>query len=126
MFERIVHGFAASPVSSTTAADVSSHDVSIPKILIISGTRLRMISRRAALVHMASVGAALVAQRSRALAKASQPSTPVNFKVPAGACDCHTHIFCDAARFAFWPGRVYTPEPASVAEMRALHRALHM
>ena len=75
---------------------------------------------------MASVGVALVAQRSRALAKASQPSTPVNFNVPAGACDCHTHIFGDPARFAFWPGRVYTPEPASVAEMRALHRALHM
>src|SRR5262245_50374455 len=31
-FERIAQGFAASPVSSTTAADVSSQDVSIPRI----------------------------------------------------------------------------------------------
>jgi hypothetical protein len=28
-------------------------------------------------------------------AKASQPSMPVNFDVPAGACDCHTHIHGD-------------------------------
>ncbi len=34
MFERIDQGFAASPVSSTTAADVSSQDVSIPRISI--------------------------------------------------------------------------------------------
>ena len=31
MFERIAHGLAGSPVSSTTAADVSSHDVSMPE-----------------------------------------------------------------------------------------------
>jgi len=55
-----------------------------------------------------------------------QPATPVNFDVPAGACDCHTHIFGDPSRFPFWSGRTYTPEPASVAEMRTLHRALHV
>jgi len=32
--DRIAHGFAASPVSSTTAADVSSQEVSIPRIRI--------------------------------------------------------------------------------------------
>jgi predicted TIM-barrel fold metal-dependent hydrolase len=57
---------------------------------------------------------------------ASQPSTRVNFKVPAGACDCHTHIFGDPARFPFSPGRTYTPEPASVDELRKLHQALHI
>jgi predicted TIM-barrel fold metal-dependent hydrolase len=46
--------------------------------------------------------------------------------MPRGACDCHTHIFGDPTRFPFFPGRVYTPEPASVDEMRALHRALHV
>ncbi len=51
--------------------------------------------------------------------------TPVHFDVPAGACDCHTHIFGDTRRFPFAPVRVYTPEPASVPEMRSLHRALH-
>jgi predicted TIM-barrel fold metal-dependent hydrolase len=61
-----------------------------------------------------------------ARATAPQPSTPVNFDVPAGACDCHTHIHGDPARFPFFPGRVYTPELASPEEMAALHKALHV
>src|SRR6266540_3324769 len=32
MLDRVAHGFAASPVSSTTAAEVSSQEVSIPRI----------------------------------------------------------------------------------------------
>ena len=32
-----------------------------------------------------------------AAAKAAQPATPVNFDMPAGACDCHTHIHPDPA-----------------------------
>ena len=60
------------------------------------------------------------------LAKAAQPATPVNFEVPAGACDCHTHIHGDPEKFPFFAGRVYTPEPASPEEMAALHKALHM
>jgi predicted TIM-barrel fold metal-dependent hydrolase len=55
----------------------------------------------------------------------SQPSTPVSFHVPDGACDCHTHVFGDPRQFAFAASRTYTPESASVAEMRTLHRALH-
>lgn len=57
---------------------------------------------------------------------ASQPATAVNFEVPADACDCHSHIFCDSQRFPFWTGRTYTPEVASVRESLALHHALHM
>jgi len=59
-------------------------------------------------------------------AKASQPATPVNFDVPAGACDCHTHIHGDPEIFPFFSGRLYTPETALPEEMSALHRALHM
>jgi len=55
-----------------------------------------------------------VQRATDAFASASQPSTTVRFDVPAGACDCHTHIFGDQTRFPFVPGRVYTPEPASV------------
>ena len=32
-------------------------------------------------------------------AKASQPGTAVNLAVPAGACDCHTHIHGDPAKW---------------------------
>jgi predicted TIM-barrel fold metal-dependent hydrolase len=60
------------------------------------------------------------------LAKASQPATPVNFDVPAGACDCRTHIHGDPEKFPFFSGRVYTPEMALPEEMAALHKALHM
>ena len=64
---------------------------------------------------------------SRAIfAKASQPATPVNFAVPAHACDCHTHIIGRPDRFPFSPGRTYTPETALPEEMSALHRALHI
>jgi len=59
-------------------------------------------------------------------AHAAQPATPINFDVPAGACDCHTHIHGDIAQFPFFAGRVYTPGPASPEEMAALHKALHV
>jgi len=57
---------------------------------------------------------------------ASQPSTPVNFDVPAGACDSHTHIHGDPEKFLFFAGRVYTPEQALPEEMSALHKALRV
>ena len=85
-----------------------------------------MLSRRDVLIG-AVAGAAVLARRTTSVwAAASQPSTPVRFDVPAGACDCHTHIFGAPRRFPFAADRVYTPESASIEEMRALHRALHM
>jgi len=50
----------------------------------------------------------------------------VNFDVPPGACDCHTHIHGDPETFPFFSGRVYTPEPALPEEMSALHKALQV
>jgi predicted TIM-barrel fold metal-dependent hydrolase len=72
-----------------------------------------------------AAAAACVAPRL-ALAKASQPASAVNFEVPAGACDCHTHIHGDMREFPMFAGRVYTPEPALPEEMAQLHKALHM
>jgi predicted TIM-barrel fold metal-dependent hydrolase len=85
-----------------------------------------MITRRKVLLGSIAAGAAAVLPSKLMLARASQPSTPVNFPVPPGACDCHTHIFGDPHQFPWFAGRTYTPESASVAEMRSLHRALHM
>jgi predicted TIM-barrel fold metal-dependent hydrolase len=85
-----------------------------------------MLTRREVLIGTAAAGAAaLVRDGTPVFASASQPSTPVNFDVPAGACDTHTHVFGDPGRFPFAATRNYTPESASVEEMRALHRALH-
>ena len=83
-----------------------------------------MLTRRSIL--LASIAAGVIMPNRAVLAKASQPSTPVNFDIPAGACDCHTHIHPDPEKFPFFAGRVYTPELASPEEMTALHRALHM
>jgi predicted TIM-barrel fold metal-dependent hydrolase len=85
-----------------------------------------MLTRRDVLIGAGVAGVAFFVDRTASVfASASQPATPVNFDVPKGACDCHTHIFGDSQRFPYAAGRVYTPEPASIAEMRALHRALH-
>jgi len=45
-----------------------------------------------------------------------------DFAVPAGACDCHTHVFGPAARYPFATGRTYTPGDASIENLLALHR----
>src|SRR6516164_8331172 len=82
-----------------------------------------MLDRRSVLLAALAAGAAMT---SKAHAKAAQPATPVDFDMPPHACDCHTHIHGDPARFPFFEGRVYTPEPASPEEMAALHKALHI
>src|SRR5438477_4162177 len=82
-----------------------------------------MFSRRSVL--LASIAVGMTMQHRNALANASQPSTPVNFDVPAGACDCNTHIHADPDKFPFFSGRVYTPEPASPEEMSALQGAAY-
>ena len=59
-------------------------------------------------------------------ANASQPATKVNFDVPADACDCHTHIHGEPAKFPWFARRTYTPETALPEEMTALHKALKL
>src|SRR6266481_917816 len=83
-----------------------------------------MLTRRSIL--LASIAAGVTMPNRTVLAAAAQPSTPVNFDVPAGACDCHTHIHGDPEKFPFFAGRVYTPEMALPEEMAALHRALRI
>jgi predicted TIM-barrel fold metal-dependent hydrolase len=83
-----------------------------------------MLTRRKIL--LASIAAGVAMNNRDVRAKAAQPSTAVNFDVPAGACDCHTHIHADPERFPFFAGRVYTPELASPQEMSELHRALNI
>jgi polyphosphate glucokinase len=54
----------------------------------------------------------------------SQPKTAVNFSVPAGACDCHVHVFGEAAEFPFVAKRGYTPPPASADTLLQLQNTL--
>lgn len=61
-----------------------------------------------------------------AFAKAPMPFTTVNFEIPKGACDCHTHIFADPAEFPFAAQRSYTPEPATAKDMARFLDALKL
>lgn len=85
-----------------------------------------MLTRRGILLASASIAAGMTMPNKTIHAAAAQPATPVNFDIPAAACDCHTHIHPDPATFPFFAGRVYTPELASPEEMTALHKALRM
>ena len=84
-----------------------------------------MLSRRDVLSGLITGAAGLVWKAPGVSAKASQPSTKINFDVPSGACDCHVHIF-DSRQFPFVAARGYTPEIALIDELRAVHKALHM
>jgi len=83
-----------------------------------------MPTRRHVLQGLAAAGASAFALRSDALF-ANTSRTAVDFAIPAGACDCHVHVF-DPARFPYVAKRVYTPPPASVEELLDLHKALRM
>ncbi len=52
------------------------------------------------------------------------PALPVSRapvrRLPAGAVDCHFHVFGPESRFPYAPGRSYTPPDASVADYETL------
>src|SRR5882724_10524171 len=81
-----------------------------------------MIARREFVLGAAAVGTMM--QPGPGFSKASQPASKVNFDVPEGACDCHTHIHGDPAKFPWFAQRTYTPEMALPEEMTALHNVL--
>jgi predicted TIM-barrel fold metal-dependent hydrolase len=85
-----------------------------------------MVSRRRFLAGATAAGAAALVQPMTLFANAPQPHAPVDFKVPAGACDCHVHVIGDPRLFPLSPGRSYTPPTATVDELLAMHRALHV
>jgi predicted TIM-barrel fold metal-dependent hydrolase len=85
-----------------------------------------MLTRRMAVAGGVASGLAgsLALRSPPALALASQPQTPVNFRLPLNATDCHTHIHLDPAKFPWFEGRTYTPELATPKEMAAMHSRL--
>jgi predicted TIM-barrel fold metal-dependent hydrolase len=86
-----------------------------------------MMSRRDVLAGAAAVGVARLLRRTAAAQPGPEPTsrTPVNFAVPPGACDCHTHVIGDPVRFPMAASRTYTPAQASVEQLKTLHRDLH-
>jgi predicted TIM-barrel fold metal-dependent hydrolase len=84
-----------------------------------------MFSRRGFLTGTLAAGIAR-SMRLNASPAGSRSLTSPRFEVPDQACDCHVHVIGDPTRFPFAASRTYTPEPASVEELHALHRALHL
>lgn len=41
-------------------------------------------------------------------------------RLPPLACDCHAHVCGPAARYPYWPGRVYTPPDCLPADYRRM------
>ncbi len=85
-----------------------------------------MLTRREAVIGVAAAGAVALLHRAQAFAAAPMPRTKVNFQVPPGACDCHVHINGDPKRYPMIPTRNFTPDVATMEEMRQLFRALHI
>jgi predicted TIM-barrel fold metal-dependent hydrolase len=83
-----------------------------------------MLTRRRVLAAGLAAGAAHVFRGENIQAIASQPATSASFAMPRGATDCAVHIYGDTARHPYWEGRTYTPEPATVAELTRVMRAL--
>ena len=86
-----------------------------------------MLTRRDVLKSGLAAGVTgLIGSARTASAAAPQPLTKVNFDVPPGGCDCHVHVFGDPKKYPFFEGRSYTPETASVDELRQLLSALRL
>ncbi len=51
------------------------------------------------------------------------PHSP-SFAVPAGAADCHAHVFGPASRYPYQDNRSYTPPDAPLSQLRAMHKTL--
>jgi len=84
----------------------------------------RSLSRREWLSAAAGLAAA-ARWPAQPVAAQGPTTTPVEFTVPANACDCHVHVFGDPQRFPFAAARAYTPPPASVEALNAMRTALH-
>ena len=80
------------------------------------------MTTRRRLLQAAALGAAASATGPARAATRTAPA----FEIPAGACDCHVHVFPDPARFPFFAGRSYTPPVATAAELLQLQRDLRL
>jgi predicted TIM-barrel fold metal-dependent hydrolase len=51
-------------------------------------------------------------------------TTTAAAKALSGICDCHAHVFESETAYPFDPARTYTPAPAALDDLLALHRRL--
>jgi len=86
-----------------------------------------MTTRREILIGGLMAGTAgLLRGAGTLFAKGPQPSTKVTFDVPRGSCDCHVHVFGPRDRYPLFAGRTYSPDTATVDELKPHLAALHL
>jgi predicted TIM-barrel fold metal-dependent hydrolase len=85
-----------------------------------------MLTRREVLLRSPALAAAAVAWRATDARAVPMPSTAVNFKVPAGATDCHRHIVGDESQYRYIEKPIAKYEPTPIADMAAFDRAMHI
>lgn len=83
------------------------------------------LTRREILVGGVMAGVSGLIGGRAVSATASQPQTKVSFEVPPRATDCAVHVY-EPKRFPYWEGRSYTPEPATLAELRQFLQTLKL
>ena len=54
------------------------------------------------------------------------PHSRPRLAVPAGACDCHMHVFGPRERYPYAAARTYTPRPAPLADYLAMASTLRL
>jgi len=82
-----------------------------------------MISRRSFIKQASLAVAAGFAPPARAQVPNSTGTGAPKLKAPAGACDCHMHIY-DAARFPMPPSKRQPPTNAAVPQYRMLQKRI--
>lgn len=86
-----------------------------------------MLSRRECLQTGAAATLVATAGAPAGAAVVAAPTvrTPVDFRVPRGACDTHVHLY-DPARFPYVSTPAGRPPPATAGQLGALQKALHL
>jgi predicted TIM-barrel fold metal-dependent hydrolase len=85
-----------------------------------------MLSRRDVLAGGLAAGLSQLLGRVRPAFAAPMPVTKVNFDIPPGSCDCAVHVFGDPKRYPLWSGRTYTPDVATLDDLRRVLQWLHL
>lgn len=93
-----------------------------------------MLTRRSTVATLGCVAALAAAGRVGAVATPTDNAPAVagpdldirapRFRMPAGACDTHTHIFGPDDKYPYSPTRTYTPPEAPLELFRTVHEKL--
>ena len=83
-----------------------------------------MVSRRDVMKTIAVGSLSITSGVVSTFAENRESTQEIRPRMPAHACDCHSHVIGPYGRFPMIESRVYTPPTASALELEAMHREL--